>query len=182
MIIVINGPSSCGKTSAAAALTNIAPGAWLRFSVDDFISALPPKLIGSPAGLIISETGTVSTGSTFHLLFDAWLSALGHLARTGVHVVYDDVLLDPIASTRTLSRAFSGSDIFWVALECSPDELARREATRNDRPTGMAVTQLNCVDDRYAADIRIATDRLTPEQIAQEILDCLTESGRQLSK
>ncbi|AKK07166.1 chloramphenicol 3-O-phosphotransferase [Corynebacterium mustelae] len=170
MIVVINGPSSCGKTSAAAALTNIAPGAWLRFSIDDFINALPPKLVGSPAGLMISETGTVSTGATFHMLFDAWLSALGHLARTSVHIVYDDVFLDPITSKRTLSQAFSGNDIVWVALECSPDELARREASRGDRPAGMATSQLSCVDHRYTADIRLTTDRLTPEQIARKIL------------
>lgn len=121
MIIVINGPSSCGKTSAAAALTNIAPGAWLRFSVNDFINALPPRLIGSPAGLIISETGTVRTGTRFRTLFDAWLNSLGHLAHAGVNLVYDDVLLDPTSSMNTLSQAFSGIDIVWVALECSPD-------------------------------------------------------------
>ena len=46
-IVLLNGASSSGKSTIAAELHDLLPGAWLRLSIDSFLEMLPLRLRGA---------------------------------------------------------------------------------------------------------------------------------------
>ena len=64
-VIVLNGSSSCGKTTIARCLKAILPTPWISLSIDDLLRALPPSLMDSDAGIAFGEHGEVTIGEGF---------------------------------------------------------------------------------------------------------------------
>jgi len=165
-IVVLDGPSSSGKTSAARALQPLLAAPHLHLQLDAFRAM-------EPAGYW-ADTG--AAGARIELLCGAMHAALAHYARGGQPMIFDTVL-DRRAAWRRLADDLAGLPVLLVGLRCEGAELARRERARGDRPDGLALAQAArhaAYDDAAAAhDLVVDTGRCTPAQAARRIADWL---------
>ena len=168
-VIVLNGGSSSGKSSLATELQNILPGAWLTLGVDTFIEALPPALQASDAGISFGPEGQVETGEDFRRLDVAWSRGVGGMARSGAHVIVDEVFLGGAISQARWLSALEGLGVLWVGVRCDADTAAQREQARADRVAGMARLQAELVHQGVKYDLEVHTARLSTEECANEI-------------
>ena len=143
-LIVLNGPSSVGKTSIATALQALWPRPLLATGVDTFIVGWPDTFTtfpGADAAPSAPTTGirlvpgagpapswVPELGEDFHhvmfLAHRAWvLIAEGGVDQVIDHVLFDDALRHDALSTLV--------DAFWVGIYCDFDEATRRAARRS---------------------------------------------------
>jgi chloramphenicol 3-O phosphotransferase len=165
-VVVLNGASSSGKTSLARALQRLLPYHYLTFGIDSLIAAMPLQLDGAAEGLLIHPDGRVEVGPAFLALESAWRRGLAAMARSGVRLVLDEVLLGGGEEQRQWNEALAGLSVLWVGVHCDPDVIAAREAARGDRVAGMAALQAAYVHQGVAYDLEVDTSRASPEACA----------------
>lgn len=154
-VIVLNGGSSSGKSSIARHLLGALDGTWLSLGVDNLVEALGER--GEDAAIAFGADGGVVVGERFRRAEAAWWAGVAAIARSGVGVVLDDVLLDGAVSQARLRAGLVGLDVLWVGVRCSAEVAARREAGRPDRVAGMAASQADLVHDGVSYDIEVDT-------------------------
>jgi chloramphenicol 3-O phosphotransferase len=102
--------------------------------------------------------------------------AIAVLARSGLHVIVDDVVYTDAAYADAV-RAFAGLDVLRVAVRCPVDIAEQRESLRGDRlPGGAAVFDL--VHDGRQYDVEVDTRIQSAAQSASVILQALTARSR----
>jgi chloramphenicol 3-O phosphotransferase len=92
--------------------------------------------------------------------------AVAALASVGNDVIMDYPLSEPWRLDDLLD-VLKGYDVTVVDVQCAPDELARRERDRGDRPAGLAQSQR--VFGHNDRDITIDTTSTSPEACATTI-------------
>jgi chloramphenicol 3-O phosphotransferase len=172
-VLLLNGASSAGKTSLALAIQALLPEPWLTLGIDTLIGAMPLKLLGTPDGLTIHADGQITVGPGWRALEDDWRRALGAMARAGVRLVIDEVMLGGATGQASWNEALAGLGVLWVAVRCEPAELARREAARGDRVAGMSALQVPVVHAGVAYDLELDTTRLGADECARQVVDRL---------
>src|ERR1035438_5630861 len=144
-IIVLNGASSSGKTTLAAALQDALEESWLVFGTDTLISALPLALLEihedalidarprehviRDGGISFGADGEIVVGSEYRRLETTWLNGLAAVAQSGTRLILDEVFLDGEISQDRMRQAFSGRRIAWIGVTCDHD-VADRKSTR----------------------------------------------------
>jgi chloramphenicol 3-O phosphotransferase len=169
-VILLNGPSSAGKTSLARAIQKLMPEPWLMFGVDHLIFAMPAKLHGAPEGLTIHPGGQVDVGPVFKALELDWRRGLGALARSGLRLVLDEVIFDGAAGQRSWNEALSERRVLWVGVKCDVAALVAREKARGDRDLGMAAKQAPFVHEGIVYDLEVDTTHRSTDDCAAEIV------------
>ena len=172
-VVVLNGGSSSGTTTVARALQGMLDDAWLLLGVDDLVDALPRQGPGAAATITFPPDGSVQVGPVFMRVQEAWTAGIAAIARAGVGVLVDDVLLGGGASQTRLAAALSGLDVLWVGVRCDADVAAAREAGRLDRVRGMAVAQAEAVHRGVRYDVEVDTSRASPRDCARVVLAAL---------
>lgn len=171
-VILLNGTSSAGKSSLAAALQARAP--LVRMGIDDFIhERAPASWYGAPEGLFRApgEDGAVTLryGAEALKLWRVYHRAVRLCVDEGLKVVVDDAIL-----TRELLddwlQALDGADVLFVGVHCAPEELAWRELARRDRAPGSAVAAMRRVHAHALYDLEIDTTTTPPSALAARIL------------
>jgi len=158
-VIVLNGGSSSGKSGIVRCLQHLLPEPWLRFGVDDLVERLPPSLVGDASGLVIGPHGEVAVGPAFLRLQHSWMVGIAAMARSGAHVVLDEVFLGGGGSQERTRRYLEGLDVLWAGVRCDPDVAAGREIARGDRAIGMARSQAGAVHLDVVYDVEVDTSR-----------------------
>lgn len=180
-LIVLNGPSSVGKSSIVSALQEL----WLRplfaSGLDVFIGGWPdshvslPGLDGSPAppsGMrIVAGTGPAPSwipeyGVDFHTVMKFAHEMWAAMSEGGLDLIIDHVILDATIreqAKRTLTNAY------WVGVTCDMDELVRREAARGDRRLGFASGTAAVVHEEMAYDLVVDTTVTPSDVLARQI-------------
>jgi chloramphenicol 3-O phosphotransferase len=106
-VIVLNGPSSSGKTTLARALQRrfAADGAcWFVYAMDDYFAKVPSEWVkaGKHVGAraeegvvleIVDGLFRMRMGPIGRQVLAAWRGAVGSAARAGLNVIADDVVL-----------------------------------------------------------------------------------------
>jgi chloramphenicol 3-O phosphotransferase len=186
--IVLNGPSSAGKSSIGAALQRAWDGPLLVTGIDSFLAGFPEHLFSLPGddGLpgpatrgvhVIPGQGPApswvpSLGLDGLLLMRAAHRAWRAVGEAGLDQVIDHVILD--AATRDDAReVLAGPDMLWVGVHCDVDELIRREIARADRFRGFASGTAAQVHDGLTYDLTVDTTDSTPSECAGQILKTL---------
>ena len=157
-LILVNGPSSAGKTTLCRALQAAIPAPYLVTGFDDFIFMAAPRYYrGADTGrqaerdaftALGVEMATTSApgappavearfGPVFRRLIDSMAPAVRALVDGGNAVIFDHVLHDR-AMHESFSRAAEGLDVFAVGVTCPLDILDARERARGDRVLGRA--------------------------------------------
>lgn len=146
-LILINGPSSAGKSTLAHALRDALPGPFLHFSLDFFMfgdTVLPRR-----------PDGTIRDWPTIRPhLFGGFNRCLNALLSAGNNLVVDYIIETP-QMWQEFREQTQGFDVFLVGLHCPLAELERREQARGDRRVGDARRDLETVHSFTAYDLEL---------------------------
>lgn len=169
-IVLLNGPSSAGKTSLARSVAQGQQIPWLVMPVDLFHS-----IRSRPAQEALSEDAWTavfrSTRSAFH-------RALAGAAMAGCDVIGDHVLSEPwrLAELIELTVAV---DVLLVHVTCDVNELERRERRRGDRDVGTARSQLTAAFAHGECDLEIDTTRTSLEDCTARVAQLIASPPTQ---
>lgn len=176
-VIVLNGGSSSGKTSIAARLQELLETPWITLAVDDLLAKLPASLVGGapprpgrPPLISFGPGGEVHLGPRWAPVEAAWYVGVAGMARAGLGVVVDEVLLSGGQGQRRLAAAFDGLEVLWVGVRCDPTVAAAREAARGDRVGGMAASQAERVHAGVDYNVVVDSTETTADDCARAIL------------
>ena len=175
-VIVLNGGSSSGTTSVARALQARLPEPHLLLGVDTLIDAMPTGG-GHDAPIEVDADGTVRPAGSMRALEGGWYRGLAEMARSGVPLIVDEVLLEGAASQARLRTALGGLTVWWVAVHCDAAVAAARESARPDRDPGMAAAQARTVHVGIEYDIEVDTTDRTADACAEVIAAVLDAAG-----
>ena len=157
-IIILNGPSSAGKTTLALALQQQFDLPFIRFSFDLFLDhkAFPMEQI---------RNGTFSWEAMRPSVFRGIHQCLPALATAGNNIIFDHII-ETKAWLHNLISLISELDVFFVGVHCSLPELERREMQRGDRRTGEARQDFETVHSITSYDLEIDSENALEENAA----------------
>lgn len=175
-LIVIDGPSSAGKTTLVRELQSRWDGPLLDAGLDRFLWMLPSRYFAPDAWRQIyryePREGSIErivTGDLGRQLLHAMHTAWKPMIETGLDVVADHVVLDQWTAT-DLVRATAGLQPLMVALTCPSDILEARERDRGDRTIGQAAVQAAMLHRHLEYDIRLDSAELVPASLAARVI------------
>jgi chloramphenicol 3-O phosphotransferase len=156
-IIIINGPSSSGKTTLALALQKQLDVPFIRFSFDLFLDhkAFPLEQI---------KNGKFSWEQMRPSVFQGLHQCLPALATAGNNIIFDHII-ETKAWLYELVSLISELDVFFVGVHCSLAELERREMQRGDRRPGEARQDFETVHSIPTYDLEINSDHPMEENV-----------------
>jgi chloramphenicol 3-O phosphotransferase len=157
LVLFLNGTSSSGKSSIAAELLRILDEPYFHMPVDAF-HAMRSATVVPPDQLDV----------VLHRTWQGFHRAVAGMAAAGNHVIVDHVLSAEWRLRDCLS-VLVPQDVVFVGVHCPPEELARRERARGDRPDGLAARQLTQVHAHGLYDLTCDTGRLDPAECARRI-------------
>ncbi len=182
-VIVLNGASSSGKTSLARCLLELLEEPWITLGVDDLIGALAPSLVGEapqnegrPPLLAYGADGMVQLSPAWRDVEAAWYAGVVAMARAGLRVILDEVLLDGGTGQRRVAHYLDGLSLLWVGVHCDPAIAVQRERARSDRMDGMATSQASKVHDGVHYDVVVDTTAASSEHCARVVIEQICQS------
>ncbi|WP_149828833.1 chloramphenicol phosphotransferase CPT family protein [Streptomyces tailanensis] len=161
LVIFLNGTSSSGKSSIAAALLRVLDEPYFHMPVDAFHAMrtsreIPPERLPS----------------VLHNTWRGYHRAVAGMAAAGNNVVVDHVLSEEWR-LRDCLDLFVPQDVVFVGVHCPRAELERRERERGDRPSGLAARQLAQVHAHGIYDVECDTSTAAPLPCALRIKEFL---------
>jgi chloramphenicol 3-O phosphotransferase len=153
-LLILNGPSSSGKSSIAREMQKILPGTFLHYPLDAFLNMLPEAAANYEA---------------FAQVAQAMDKAAIAFLQDGHNLIIDTVSID--GSVARMRENFKPYAPFMVGVKTSPDVLAQREKDRGDREIGLAASQINHVHRSIVYDFEIDTSDITAAEAAQKIVE-----------
>jgi chloramphenicol 3-O phosphotransferase len=188
-LIVLNGPSSVGKSTIVSSLQDLWPRPLFATGLDVFIGGWPDAFVtmpgrdGSPAadspmrivpGIGPEPSWIPQYGHEFHEIMRFAHQCWAAMSDWGIDVVIDHVILD--ATLREQARS-TLKGAFWVGVTCDIDELIRREAARGDRRHGFASGTAAVVHDEMTYDLTVDTTSSPSDVLARRIRDAVLGSS-----
>jgi len=190
-LVIVNGPSSVGKTSIIDAYRSHEESAghyWHAVGIDDVFSRLSWRWvdIGWPIGrgpladrglAIVDADGqlTMQVGPVLRALLRGYQRGAVAFADEGIDVIVDEVILDSVHRD-DWRRLTTDRAAHWVGVQCDADEVDRREAERGDRPTGLARAQMASVHRSIDYDLELDTTTTEPSANAAVLARFLESS------
>lgn len=170
-VVLLNGPSSAGKTSIATALVELLPTPWLNVPVDLLHAVRSrPDLAQPPAPG--DAMGPDDWQQVFRRTRAGYHRVLAGLAAAGNDVVGDHVLSEPWRIADLLN-VLDGTPALLVHVTAPLEELERRERARGDREVGAARLQYEAVFAHGDCDLLLDTSGLTARQAAARVRDLI---------
>lgn len=174
-VILLNGPSSAGKTTLSRALQSRLYEAQglccMTLSIDQLLRASTGGYESVLAGL--AQTG-LPLIETFH-------ASVAAAAKAGAWVIVDHVIGEDPGWIEDLLMRLDGVAILSVQVRCDAGELRHRESLRADRTPDWehAERQSHSIHVSLPNQITVDTTRTGPETCAACILDVLfSEKGK----
>jgi chloramphenicol 3-O phosphotransferase len=129
-IILLNGASSAGKSTLAAALQARLDEPFWHFSIDHLIAAgvLPQSRI---------DSGEFPWPRQRPQFFEGFHRCIPALAQAGNNLIVEHIVETEAWMCRLLTL-LEGLDVFYVGVHCPLAELERRERARGNRRIGDA--------------------------------------------
>jgi chloramphenicol 3-O phosphotransferase len=153
-IIVLNGPSSAGKSTLATAVrARLGPTA-AAVSLDRIFAFMHPDV--------------ALTWKSFAALSDALFTSARVLAERGFDVIVDTVF-ERAECLDIMRRAFGDHPYRLVAVSCPLEVLEARELARGNRPAGLARGQYERVLHGATYDMHVNTHALSSDECVERI-------------
>ena len=146
-IILLNGPSSSGKSTLARALQAQADSPFWHLSVDHLRDSgiLPMDRFRS---------GELNWNAHRTGVFDGLHRMVSAAADAGNNLILEHILDDPAWIT-DLKQNLAVHDVLFVGVHCDLDVLAARERARGDRPIGSAAQDFATVHGDRHYDVEV---------------------------
>ncbi len=171
-IIILNGPSSSGKTSILRELQNILEEPYLEAGIDKFIWMLPKRYLYRPLWDDVLGKAN-SAGQYGHQLVTGMHRTLEALSLSGLNVLADHVLVEE-SWRRDCAARFSRLPAFLVGIRCPLEVLEEREKSRSDRTLGQARLQYGVIHEPGFYDVEVDTSRYSVIECARLVAGQLT--------
>jgi chloramphenicol 3-O phosphotransferase len=152
-VVVVNGPSSVGKSSLMAAFVDSAPSPW---------ACLDEPMFGRLATRFLAWPATAGPAS------DGFLAALAAAARAGNQFI---VSAAGIEQDR-FRHALVGVPTVYVGLDAPLRVLLERQLTQADKFGGLAEESVD-IHDRWTYDLRIDTSSSEASDAARLLTEFL---------
>lgn len=195
IVIILNGPSSVGKTSIQKALQKLSQKTFLRVGIDTFFDGLieEPDLSAFQQekkfeqytsegefirGVVLSTDGdghplvTLNVGSAGNRIIFGMHRAIAAYAQTGNNLIVDYILYDS-SWLPDLAQALSGFKTYLIKVHAPLEVIESREKIRNTSPVGHARSHYNTVHNNMVYDLSLDTSVCSPEECAAQILQLL---------
>lgn len=166
-MIALNGVSSSGKSTLAAALTHGLAGIWLRLGVDLALSTMPDRFHADVTLLDADDRGALP--AEVARLERGLQELAAGLCRSGSSLVLDLVCQRGGADQATWRHALEDVPMAWVRVEARPEVVAAREAARSDRQNGLSDYQHHVVHRGVDYDARIETSYEPADRLARRL-------------
>jgi len=180
-VVIINGPSSVGKSTIAGGLQDALTEPWLKLSIDDFLGFMPERLVNLgpsadagfrwfPADATGEEATRIVSGDYGHRVMRGMQRAIAGLADAGLDVIVDDVILEAPWLDGYLEE-LAAVDVVFVGVTAPLDVIEEREIARGDRFPRQARGHYDVVhhDDIY--DVRVDTSILGPQACVERVVE-----------
>lgn len=180
-VIILNGPSSVGKSSIIRAFQAQQVTPWLGMGIDNFfVGVLPPKfyLEDKPEHRLVmhgiasedkeGKLFTLEVGPEGQKVIKGMHRAIAAYAREGNNVIVDYIQYDPAWIT-DLKEVLNGINVVWVAVTASLQSIEQREKQRGTSPAGHARSHYHTVHQGMKYDVMLDTDVLSPEQATNKV-------------
>jgi chloramphenicol 3-O phosphotransferase len=172
-VIILNGPSSSGKTTLAQAIQARSAEPWLHLGLDAFVDGLDRRFLDLDGQRPIELVeGRIELGPVAGRLVSAMQSAVVAVARTGMNVIADHILLDPRWFEHYQAQA-EGIPTLLIAVTAPAVVIEAREQARGDRVLGMASAQALVVHQHVRHALTVDTHTMSAEACAATILSAL---------
>ena len=161
-IILLNGPSSAGKSTLCQAIQGQVNEPFLQFSLDFFLfnsPVLPKQQLKNEA---------FNWAEMRPRVFEGFFNCLPALAVAGNNLVLD-YIIETQSQWDVLRQRLEGFDVFLVGVHCPLPELERREQLRGDRRVGDARRDLETVHSFTKYDLEIDSSQPAEENATQII-------------
>jgi len=159
-ILLLNGPSSAGKTTLSWELQTNAHGYWYWLPLDCFLDAVP------------SQQWDKDEEEGFRAAFDLHHECIKLLSDLGKDVIADTVIYSS-DSFRSLQVKLTGYHVLMVMVTCLVEELIRRELARGDRDIGLAASQAESMAHLKSYDLIVDTHTQTMGECARLVMELL---------
>jgi chloramphenicol 3-O phosphotransferase len=164
-VILLNGPTSSGKSGLGQALLPLLPDPWFLVPVDAVSGMRSTQYTRVRDEAEVQEM-LRRTRLGYHRVVAA-------LVSTGNDVIMDYPLSEPWRLDDLLD-ILDGYDVTLVDVHCSAEELDRRERARGDRPAGLAASQTR-VYSHEDNDIVVDTTHHSAAECARAIVGRLDD-------
>lgn len=186
-VIILNGPSSVGKSSIIKAFQAKQSVPWLSIGIDNFfVGVLPPKfyLESTPEHYVVMRG--ISSEDKDGKLFTLEIGEEGQKVIKGMHraiAAYanagNNVIVDYIKYEQNwipdLKESLHGINVIWVGVTASLETIQQREKKRGTSPEGHARSHYHTVHQNINYDLMLDSDILTPEQSADKIIEFIKD-------
>lgn len=181
MTIVLNGTSSSGKSSIAAALQQLLPVPVQVSGIDTFLALQPAAMFALPGAPGPCEGFTwspvevegvacwnVTAGARGEALTRAIHQYWAASAAEGLDQVIDHVILNAMLAA-DLQRRLAPYEPLYVGVRCPLDVIDKRERDRGDRVIGQGRGIGGHVHDYLDYDVEVDTSTTDPDDAARAI-------------
>ena len=181
-IIILNGTSSCGKSSILKAFQKLYEGCYYGIRMDRINDMLPKKYLAYNNYEILTDEN--KKGFYFdrkdkmfkfgeygkNMMEDFWYITKS-LAERKRNIIIDIVMfgLNDLRNAIKILH-LNKYDIYIVRVTCCLQKLCKREKNRIDRPIGSAEKQISLIDTKYN-DLVLDSTFKKPKELAKELLD-----------
>jgi len=182
-VIILNGPSSVGKSSIIKAFQEKQNTPWLGTGIDHlYVGVIPPSWLDDKPehhAIMTIETSEDKDGKKIvkavfgpegQKVIKGMHQAIAAYANSGNNVIVDYIKYDP-AWIEDFKKALSGIKVIWVGINASLESIEQREKKRGTSPEGHARSHYDTVHQGIDYDLMLNTDSLTPEQGADQIIE-----------
>jgi len=185
-VIILNGPSSVGKSSIIRSFQNKNNKVWLGIGLDKFfVDLLPSKfyLEAKPEHHTVMQ-GVASVDAKGNKVFNLYIGkegqkvikgmhrAIREYVRAGNNVIVDYINYDPFW-IKDLKKSLKGIKVIFVKINASLKTIEEREKNRATSPQGHARSHYHTVHQGINYDLTINTDHKTVDEASEEIIKYL---------
>lgn len=167
-IIILNGVSSSGKTTLSKTLQQELDEHFFWIANDTFCDMCSSKHWDEDWVTAINQALT------------AMIYSAKSFSDIGLNVIIDQVFLNNDTEGELLEKCIKvlhDYPVLFVRVDCSLEELNKREKERGDRDIGQAKSQLQLVHNHKIYDCVIDTSKNTIDENIRKIKSQLTNAG-----
>jgi chloramphenicol 3-O phosphotransferase len=179
-IILLNGPTSSGKSTISKAFQAKIDKPFVHLSFDTYLELLPERFLEAEGIFLsnkpLSEIPThPPANGLYSKLVEGFHRTLAAMASTGLDIIIDHAIKNEAWFLECYTQLHAYK-LHFVGLHCAADILEAREIERGDRPIGLSHAHNNAVHTNMVYDIEINSGELSADKCATALIDFLEQA------